>query len=652
MASFPYSIFKRGWRRQEDAEICDNGMHLPLPVSQMSDSISAANSRRSTRDDNGQKFRLLDKRQASKGIVRFGLPAGGWYLYWTDIFHTLLNMPRYRFLLVFFSVYLTEYLIFALLYLTQSGACVHGSLRFSHAMWFSVQTAATLGYTGDLQPNPDCTSLNMLIVMQVITAALIDYCMMGLVFARFASPNKRSLTIRFSSSAVLFQRPEDGLWCLSFRLANIRKHSLISPQISLMLALPADSCSSSSVAGCSAGARTGPAGSIKASGGSGSGGGGVAHYRFQELAIEDLSSQAANLRLGLHAHINHVIRPGSPLYDTSLDSLEALGAEVLCFMEGVDPMTSNNIQGRHSYAAADIRMNERFEPIQLRLRRGELGLDFSGFDATTARALAAGGADEVREGGFATVLLPVPGPPTGPPAAGPGATNSPRPSALVAGGGGNPGLDLESGGGWSAAGYGNAGGGIAGVAHSPYATSRGADAGAVGSTSGGVHTVMAAALSGDMRTHMRALRGQSFRSLTSQLLPSAAGASANLNGNARISAVGGVSTPLSAPASAAAGNPFFGIAASTTHPLAPTSGLAGASGRPSVGPTFGSLLSPPGGAAGGASGGSTSMGASPGDLRELLEAVLTDMGCSIGVKRQAAALKEALSAAELRPMGL
>lgn len=47
---------------------------------------------------------------------------------------------------------------------------------------------------------------------------------------RFASPNRRAFTIRFSSSAVLFQRPEDGLWCLSFRLANIRKHSLINPQ--------------------------------------------------------------------------------------------------------------------------------------------------------------------------------------------------------------------------------------------------------------------------------------------------------------------------------------------------------------------------------------------------------------------------------------
>ena len=37
---------------------------------------------------------------------------------------------------------------------------------------------------------------------------------------------------------------------------------------------------------------------------------GVAHFRFQELGIEDVASQVANLRLGLHAHINHIIRWG------------------------------------------------------------------------------------------------------------------------------------------------------------------------------------------------------------------------------------------------------------------------------------------------------------------------------------------------------
>ncbi|PNH10296.1 ATP-sensitive inward rectifier potassium channel 1 [Tetrabaena socialis] len=623
--TFPYDLFKRGWRRADDYE----SSSTPLPIISSTDHDGASGSgsgRRSTRDGeydyygtSGKRFRLLDKRRAAKGIRRLGLPAGGYYLYWTDIFHTLLNMPRYRFLIVFFAVYLSEYVVFALLYLTQPDRCVGGTMKFSHALWFSVQTAATLGYTGSLQPNIDCTSVNMLVIVQVITASLIDYCMMGLVFARFASPNKRSFTIRFSSSAVLFQRNEDGLWCLSFRLANIRKHSLINPQasaVSLMLALPADNRGGGSASPAAAAAATNPAGPATS----------YAHFRFSELCIEDVGSQAANLRLGLHAHVNHIIRPGSPLYDRSLDALEALGAEVLCFMEGVDPMTSNNIQARHSYTPGDIRMNERFVPIDLKLRRGELGLDFSGFDATTARALATGGADEVREGGFATFLMPVPGPAPGPaPGSGSG---FPIPEHHGHG-------DVEAG--W--AGAGAASSSAAGI---PLGRLH------VGGGGGGgeVDSVMAAALSGDMRSHMRALRSQSIRSLTTplssvpQLVPSVPGPSPRGGGAA-------AAYPQPAPYP-------------RPHPLALPGGIGGspfaaalttAAAAAPVSPAHHHQL---GSYQGGGTGGAAAAAAWPSgalELRDLFDAVLTDVGCSGAVKRQAAALKEALGAAELVPRG-
>ncbi|KAG2496209.1 hypothetical protein HYH03_005808 [Edaphochlamys debaryana] len=560
----------------------DEAMRLPLPLSSSNGDVRPDPS---TSGRHGRRLNLLGR--GSKGIVRFGLPSGGLYMYWNDIFHTLLNMPRYRFLCVFFAVYITEYLVFALLYLTQPKDCVGGVMRFSHAMWFSVYTAATLGYTGSVSPNPDCTSVNVLVIFQVITASLIDYCMMGLVFARFASPNKRSFTIRFSSHAVLFQRPEDGLWCLSFRLANIRKTSLISPQISLMLAVPYDSARA-------AAALSGAA----ASGGSGGGAPVGTHFRFQELDVEALSSQQANLRLGLHAHINHVIRPGSPLYDRSLDSLEAAAAEVLCFMEGVDPMTSNNIQARHSYTPADIRMNERFVPIELKLRRGELGLDFSEFDGTTAKALAAGGSDEVhREGGFVTYFMPVPGPGSAPNSGAGGG----------AGADGSRAFDVE--GGWRGAGAAQGGG-------------------AAGGGAGVTMDVVAAALSGDMAVHMRALRGQSIRSLTTpmaaalpQLVPSVGANGFNGPNGFNGFAAAGVAGAL---------RPGGG-----SHPL------AGSGGSGSVG----SMVMGMGPGAGVAGGGLEL------PFRDLLDAVLTDVGVSGGVKRQAAALKEALEAAEHVPRG-
>jgi hypothetical protein len=46
------------------------------------------------------------------------------------------------------------------------------------------------GYGAPLAPNPECTLVNVIIMFQVITSSLIDYCCMGLVFARCAAGRK------------------------------------------------------------------------------------------------------------------------------------------------------------------------------------------------------------------------------------------------------------------------------------------------------------------------------------------------------------------------------------------------------------------------------------------------------------------------------
>ncbi len=94
------------------------------------------------------------------------------------------QMPRWRFVAIFFSVYVLEYLLFALLYLSQPDSCVPHVNRLPIALWFSVQTAATIGYGNPLAPNPLCTGVNLLVMLQTIVASLIDYMLMGLVFAR------------------------------------------------------------------------------------------------------------------------------------------------------------------------------------------------------------------------------------------------------------------------------------------------------------------------------------------------------------------------------------------------------------------------------------------------------------------------------------
>ncbi len=72
---------------------------------------------------------------------------------------------------------------------------------------------------------PDDQSLLVVLMMlsadrylpsQVICTNLVDFIMLGLVFARFSAPYKRASSIRFTTSAIV-QRHSSGYWCLCFR---------------------------------------------------------------------------------------------------------------------------------------------------------------------------------------------------------------------------------------------------------------------------------------------------------------------------------------------------------------------------------------------------------------------------------------------------
>jgi hypothetical protein len=57
----------------------------------------------------------------------------------------LYTLTLTRCLYAFLPAPLLQYLLFALLYLALPDGCVHGRVSFSSALWFSVQTAATIG---------------------------------------------------------------------------------------------------------------------------------------------------------------------------------------------------------------------------------------------------------------------------------------------------------------------------------------------------------------------------------------------------------------------------------------------------------------------------------------------------------------------------
>lgn len=292
---------------------------------------------------------LVDRNEPYfSGIHRFGLKKVS--LYWSDPFHTLLNMPWVRFIILFFTVYLLQFMVFGFIYWLQPNHCVIGKDgKFAYALWLSSRTSSTLGYDM-IHPNAACSGTNITVMVQVIASSLIDFIMLGLVFARFSAPYRRAATVKFSTVAVL-HRHESGFWCLEARVANVRKHQILKPEIK-MAVTAMDSTTPST-------------------------------YLFEYLSIDGLERQETNMQLGFPANLVHVIDQASPLFNLSVQEMEARMMEIILLFDGVDAMTSKHLQARWSYSTSDMKLNEQFVPLHLELRKQKLGLNFADFNATT-----------------------------------------------------------------------------------------------------------------------------------------------------------------------------------------------------------------------------------------------------------------------------
>uniref|UniRef100_A0A7R9Z2D0 Inward rectifier potassium channel C-terminal domain-containing protein n=1 Tax=Chlamydomonas euryale TaxID=1486919 RepID=A0A7R9Z2D0_9CHLO len=296
---------------------------------------------------------LINKSQPYfSGVTRFGV-AGFWNLV-NDPFHTLLNLSWGRFVFMFFTVYMVEYLIFAFLFWVQGACVINMDNKFSHALWMSARTASTLGFD-EVRPNPDCAFLNFCVMTEVIFSSLVGFIMLGVVFARFSAPFKRAGSMRFSKTAVCHAHPS-GHWCISMRVANLRKHQILQPSIR-MVVTAIDSITPS-------------------------------NYLFEHLKVENGHKQETNLELGFPANVVHVIDKDSFLYQLSLLEMDTRMMEILLFVDGIDAMTSKYMSARLSYSSSDIELNRVHVPLVLEMRGKKLGLDFNEFDKTVPASTA------------------------------------------------------------------------------------------------------------------------------------------------------------------------------------------------------------------------------------------------------------------------
>lgn len=161
-------------------------------------------------------------------------------------------------------------------------------------------------------------------MVQVLCAALMQASLLGLVYARFSAPGARASAIRFSSILACF-RGEDGMRRLAFRVANVRRHQVLQPEVRMLLMqkekLPH----------------------------------GAHEYRYHELMLNHISG-GHRLWLGVPSIVAHTIDPSSPLWGVTRRQLEENADEIefVVLLDGIDETTSTVLQARQSYTPAGM----------------------------------------------------------------------------------------------------------------------------------------------------------------------------------------------------------------------------------------------------------------------------------------------------------
>jgi inward rectifier potassium channel len=266
----------------------------------------------------------------------------------SDLYHSLLTLPWWAFLLGLAFVYLGLNVLFAMLYLRGDGAIANARPgAFSDAFFFSVETLSTIGYG---QMSPATLYGNVVMTVEALFGLTLLAVVAGLVFARVSRPTARVI---FSKVAVV--TPYNGVPTLSFRLANERRNQILEAQVSVTLVRDE---------------RTAE---------------GEWMRRFYDL---QLARQRSPI-FAMTFTVMHPIDPASPLWNATAASLTAEAAEIVVTVTGIDETLSQAVHARTSYLAHEVVWGYRFADVFTQTEDGRLAIDYRRFHDTEPDQLPA-----------------------------------------------------------------------------------------------------------------------------------------------------------------------------------------------------------------------------------------------------------------------
>ncbi len=240
-----------------------------------------------------------------------------------SVFHSLLALPRWKFLAIIFLFYITINIVFAGVYLLIGVEHIAGIIKgsvlqnFGEMFFFSTQTFTTVGY-GRISPVGFLAST--VAALEAMLGLLSFALATGLLYARFSKPQA---FLKFSKNALI--TPYKNGTAVMFRMVPYKNNHLTEAEVKANVAMKVQED----------GARV---------------------NRFYSLQFEIAKINT----LALSWTMVHVIDDNSPFYNLSKEDIINSSTEILVFVRGFDESFSNTVVSRTSYTANEFVFGAKF----------------------------------------------------------------------------------------------------------------------------------------------------------------------------------------------------------------------------------------------------------------------------------------------------